>query len=321
MRRRLTSDFPLFCASFIGSYSLLQAILLSTLKKLACPFSRGILITRLLAGFLASFFTLPLLNRQGTNPSTGRKSSVRATLDLTLLVAIRATETLIGSRYRSQSKPWCSIPRFLGTMADPFVFIISSGIVMWNFFYYPEKLPSAYQKWIKEAAHVDSRLIDVLRNCRRGVFVYGKDTGQASILQSMCADYGWPLEWGDPALTVPVPCEVVHMRAGSSCHLHGLSRCVRAFKYAFAMYLPAQLLIKLRRPSTKSFSRALREAIRSSTFLSTFIGSFYYSICLTRTLIGPKLAPGRPQLWDSGLCIAAAWFEFFESDLELHTDL
>jgi hypothetical protein len=44
----------------------------------------------------------------------------------------------------------------------------------------PERLPRAYEKWIGEAAQVDSRLIEALRRVRRGVFVYsrthGKDT-------------------------------------------------------------------------------------------------------------------------------------------------
>lgn len=69
-------------------------------------------------------------------------------------------------------------------------------------------LLSSYNKWITEIADADARLLETLRRIRSGVFIYGKDTGQAPLLQSMCEDLGLPKVWGDPALTKPVPCQV-----------------------------------------------------------------------------------------------------------------
>ena len=88
---------------------------------------------------------------------------------------------------------------------------------MWAWFYLPDRLPRAYNKWIGEAAQVDYRLISVLRKAHAGEFIYGEDTGQAHILQDMCSDYGWPLAWADPVKTIPIPCEIVHMGTGPSC--------------------------------------------------------------------------------------------------------
>ncbi|EKG17931.1 Ankyrin repeat containing protein [Macrophomina phaseolina MS6] len=48
----------------------------------------------------------------------------------------------------------------------------------------------------------------------------------------MCRDYGWPEEWGDPAKTIPVPCEMVHMGCGPSCEKHALMRFTRAWLFA-----------------------------------------------------------------------------------------
>ncbi|MCJ1274745.1 hypothetical protein MMC21_002543 [Puttea exsequens] len=160
---------------------------------------------------------------------------------------------------------------------------------MWTWFYHPSRLPPAYNKWIGSAAQVDSRLIEVLREARAGRFVYGKDTSQAPVLQGMCRAYKWPLEWGDPAKTVPIPCELVHMGTGPNCHWHALVRFGWAFRFAMATNLPLQLLFKARSPSLKAFKKAVEEAARSSTFLGAFVALFYYGVCLSRTQLGPKL--------------------------------
>src|SRR5205823_14176549 len=132
--------------------------------------------------------------------------------------------------------------------------------------YLPDKLPRSYNKWIKEAAQVDDRLIEALRQARSGNFVYGKYTGIAPLLQSMCRDYGWPLSWGDPAQTIPIPCEMVHMGVGPSCELHAAHRFITSFKFAFSTYLPLNLLLKAQSPSKRSIWRALLDSLRSSSF-------------------------------------------------------
>lgn len=236
------------------------------------------------------------------------------TLDLTLLVSVRALDTVIGDLWQRRIKTVGKrgrVPTYYQTIShyiDATIFAASAGAVMWAWFYLPERLPRAYNKWIGEAAQIDHRLVEALRRARWGEVVYGKETGQASMLQSMCRDYNWPLVWGDPAQTIPIPCEMVHMGCGASCHYHAVVRFARAFKFSFLMYLPLQMLVKARHPSVRAFKCAVKDAIRSSAFLAAFISTFYYSVCLSRTLLGPKIfGPNTitPMMWDSGLCVGA----------------
>ena len=303
------------------------------------------IVTRLVAAFVASWFTLQLLNstrgitssKRSLEPpekvaqeSTTEVESPRGmkseqigmaplvlagrSMDLTLFTITRALDTVAGhlwsrhKQYRTAKNKWTRAESMVSHLADAGVFAISAGAVMWAWFYLPERLPRAYNRWIGEAAQVDRRLVEALRRARRGEFVYGHDTGQAPLLQSMCRDYGWPLAWGDPAKTVPIPCEMVHMGTGPSCYWHVLVRFVRAFKFAMATYLPLQLLVKARKPSIRALRRALIDAMRSSAFLGAFISLFYYGVCLSRTRLGPKLLRPQkitPMMWDQGLCVGA----------------
>lgn len=206
------------------------------------------------------------------------------------------------------------------TLTDPLIFALTSGIAMWHWFYHPASLPSTYNKWIASAAAVDPRLIVALQRCRSGAICYGQDTGQAPLLQAMCREYGWPESWGDPAASVPFPCELVHMGCGPSCERHALSRLARAWLWSMRTYLPLQLLMFLARARAsrsggtmgRDLRRAVLSASRSSAFLGAFIALFYYGVCLARTRIGPRLLGGglgsteaRCQRLDSGLCVGA----------------
>ena len=304
-------------------------------------------LARLLAAFVAAWFSFQLLNskvaprQKGDNDASQNETTLKVaeeleepalvrsgqgslrggvelagkTMDLTLFAVIRAADIVVGelwSRHRSRriaTNRWSPIDSCVSSLTDASIFVVSAGAVMWAWIYLPGRLPRAYTRWIADAAQVDRRLVETLRRVRRGEFVYGKETGQAPLLQSMCRDYGWPVEWGDPAKTVPIPCEIVHMGVGSSCEKHALVRFGRAFRFAFTMYLPLQLLLRMRSPSIKAFQQALRDAARSSAFLGMFISIFYYSICLSRTRLGPKLFNYdaiTPMMWDQGLCINVA---------------
>lgn len=154
---------------------------------------------------------------------------------------------------------------------------------------------------------------------RYGTWIYGKDTGMAGLLGSMCRDYGLPEDLGDPAKTIPIPCELVHMGCGKSCEKHALVRFWRGWVFAARMYAPLQLIVLARhvkktgRPGdrlvglTRSvLSKALVDTTRSSAFLGAFIAFFYYGVCLSRTRLGPKVFSPKtvtPQMWDSGLCV------------------
>jgi hypothetical protein len=294
-------------------------------------------ISTFLSAATASWLSLPLLNGpQRSPPSSNSNGSAQPasrkaesheqagkTLDLTLLASVRALETVIyhsWQAYVHSSSSSASLSRlrrglisFLSTAADPALFIASAGTVMWAWVYEPHRLPHGYNRWITSAAEVDPRLIEVLQAIRAGKFAYGKDTGAAGILTPMCRDYNWPEEWGDPAKTIPVPCTMVHNGlAGSSCHAYAAVRFARAFRFSFLMYLPLQLLLRLRSsPHIKTRAKliaALREASRSSAFLGAFIALFYYAVCLSRTVIGPRVFPKHvisAQQWDAGLCVGA----------------
>ncbi|KAL6717480.1 hypothetical protein ACLMJK_005395 [Lecanora helva] len=232
------------------------------------------------------------------------------TLDLTVLVSLRALDTVICNIWRNSEifnlRP--SLKSAISRHADTVIFTLSSGTIMWAWFFLPDRLPRTYNQWIGQAAQVDPRLIETLREARAGRFVYGKDGRPDKVLQDMCKDYHWPLEWGDPQKTIPVPCKVVHMGTGSSCHWHAIVRFFRAFKFALATNLPLQLVIKARKPSLRALWKACREAVRSSAFLGAFVGLFYYGVCLSRTCLGPKLFSPKTVSamdWDSGLCVGA----------------
>lgn len=249
------------------------------------------------------------------------------TLDLTLFAATRALDVIVGElwarRHQTKSRPGAQVSfqsksrvrRLLNVrqieagfsnLADPAMFSISCAFIMWSWMYYPSRLPRAYSKWISTAAAIDGRLIEALRRCHGGELRYGENTGQAPLLQAMAKDYGWPQVWGDPAKTVPYPCEMVHMGCGPSCEYHAFSRFVNSFKWSMTTYLPLNLLLVARNPKLKAVRAALVSASRSSAFLAAFITFFFYGVCLARTQVGPYLigkdAASRTRI-DAGLCI------------------
>ena len=172
----------------------------------------------------------------------------------------------------------------------------------------PQKLPRAYRKWIGQAAQVDPRLVLALRNIKEGKFVYGRDTGQAGVLESLCQEHALPLTWGNPAISIPIPCEVVHAGAGPSCLRHALLRFLRSWQSSFIMYFPIQILLKTRHLSIRNLFKAFTDAFQSSAFLGAFISLFYYSVCFTRSSLGPILIRYNiltPQLLDGGTCVGA----------------
>ena len=237
------------------------------------------------------------------------------TIDFTLFSFLRAIDVLVITAWlRSRSSRWHPehrTPRlaaFCKRIADPWIFATSASVIMWAWFYKPHRLPKAYNRWISRVADIDARLIQTLRLVRQGEFVYGQETGQAPLLTSLCNELRMPPEWGDPTKTIPIPCELYHCGTGRSCEVHGVSKFLNSWKLAMELYLPLQLLSKLRSPSTKAYLAALKDAGRSSSFLATFVALFYYSVCLARTRLGPKVFSRHtvsPQMWDSGLCVLA----------------
>ncbi|KAJ8126468.1 hypothetical protein O1611_g7170 [Lasiodiplodia mahajangana] len=329
--------FPTFCALLVGGTTLFDVLvrrLLSSPKAQLSDVARRRL-SRWIASFIAAWLSLRLLQSKNTDAFAETKiingekqQPVRyagRTLDLTLFAATRAVDVVVGELW-SQSRQrrvaagrWSKLDSLISKMADPSIFAASCAFIMWAWFYAPSALPRSYNKWISSAAAVDSRLIDALRRCHKGELRYGKETGQAPLLQSMCKDYNWPPKWGDPTVTIPFPCEMVHMGCGPSCEYHALSRFFRSFKWSMATYLPLNLLA--RRKNLEGFRRALTSAARSSTFLATFITLFYYGVCLARTRLGPRVIgkdTASRQVIDAGVCVGCGcfmcgWSIFFEA--------
>ncbi|OQE81541.1 hypothetical protein PENNAL_c0040G11679 [Penicillium nalgiovense] len=343
------NSFPTACASLVGGSTLLPiglyrlcALITASLSRRDVQISQRLdRLIRLVVTFLSGWFSFQLLNKnrtfvpiedvgamrdstdQGQDPGQAMANSLEhhrpelagRTMDLTIYMVTRAIDAVAcvawgrWSRRRQAQNRWTTVESLVPGFIDAGVFAMSAAVVMWAWFYLPERLPRAYEKWIGEAAQVDSRLIEALRRVRRGVFVYGKNTGQAPLLQSMCKDYNWPEVWGDPAKVAPIPCEMVHMGCGPSCEKHALYRFAKTFKFACATYIPLQIVFRLRRmKSATALRRALSDAAQSSAFLASFVSLFYYSVCLARTRLGPKILDAKtvtPMMWDSGLCVGA----------------
>lgn len=335
--------FPTFCAALVGGSTLLEPVLRKAIARILHGIAETTRtrLSRWLSSFIAAWLSLRLLQSKQSIPSTTTLATAATplgsprpdqrprpqagrTLDLTLFAATRALDVLVGeiwSRGRTIRSPSAStttkaLDHFASSLADPLIFAASSSLIMWNWFYNPSALPRAYNKWIASAASVDRRLVIALQRVRDGIMRYGEDTGHAPLLQEMCEEYRWPMQWGDPAVSVPFPCEMVHMGVGPSCELHALSRFRRAWLWSMRTYLPLQmavLLLRLRslRTLRRDVVRAFLSASRSSAFLGSFITLFYYGVCLSRTRVGPHIV-GRDtkarQKIDGGMCIGAGCF-------------
>jgi len=335
--------FPTFCAALVGGSTLLELPFQRFLGQFATSLSAVVQLrlAKWLSAFVAAWFSLKLLQSKKSVAFTedvsiqtpdGRvvrpKHFAGRTMDLTLFAVTRALDVIVGELW-SQRKvrkmaggKWRRIDTIISNLADPAVFSLSCALVMWSWIYTPSCLPHSYNKWIKSAAAVDERLLTALRHCRWGELQYGVETGQAYILQGMCKKYNLPLHYGDPTKAIPFPCEIVHMGTGPSCEYHALSRFVNSFIWAFSSYLPLNLILTLRNPSTKSLLHAFKSSVRSSTFLGTFISLYYYGICLTRTRLGPQIfgtSVSDRQRIDGGLgigggCVLCGWSVLIENE-------
>lgn len=251
--------------------------------------------------------------------SLSRADLAGKTIDLTIFAVIRALDIIISGAWdRLPLKPSSRIQK-ASKSATPLLFFFSAASIMHAWFYSPSRLPHSYNTWISAAAELDHRLLLALRHIRYGTWIYGKDTGMAPLLGSMCHDYGLPEDLGDPAKTIPIPCELVHMGYGKSCEKHALVRFLKGWTFAAKMYAPLQVIVLARnmkrnaRPGKRlagltrtDLLKAVEDMARSSAFLGAFIAFFYYGVCLSRTRLGPKLFSSKtvtPQMWDGGLCV------------------
>ncbi|KAG6813784.1 hypothetical protein H0H92_007196 [Tricholoma furcatifolium] len=187
-------------------------------------------------------------------------NQISNTLDLTLLLLVRAVDCLVQNFIRTviltqddsrmpsdeiKTQTAKETVRTLTARVDALVFWACSSRIMWCFFYEPQRLPKSYVKWIATLANLDGRIIRTLRLIREGSwsYIYGS-AEHSTILTKFSQELGHNPSWGNPQLlpayggaTADVvwkamnvnnrhgvgglPCQLVHGSVGSSIGLNG----------------------------------------------------------------------------------------------------
>ncbi|PRP80383.1 hypothetical protein PROFUN_11981 [Planoprotostelium fungivorum] len=244
---------------------------------------------------LAPYFMSPTSKGKSNRPRS-YKTIQSPTLDLTLLLAVRAADSLVRLMYFNIPTLY-RLPSHLTDMCDVVVFSLSCAKIMHSWFFYPDSLPPAYSQWITKLADMDVRLLEALRYMRDGTLKYGEGRHR-EILMGLSKDLGFPREIADIKTRRSVDCRVIHGGVADSCHGNTIVRWGRSFYQSLMIYLPVHfiplLLFRMKELKTSPFSlmfHTLMSVVRSASFLSTFVASIWFSVCLTRTLLGPKLFP------------------------------
>ncbi|KAG5417428.1 hypothetical protein I9W82_005062 [Candida metapsilosis] len=291
--------FPIFAASLITGINVLEPMVYGLIRKtkaLGTP-SSALFVSTLISALASALVTFPLFQSHVVN--LGRYNS----LDLTLLVATRAMDTVFSSTLSHITPPG------LSKYGDALLFIASSTLVMFAWFYHPEKLPPAYSKWITSAANMDPDFIEVLRLVKNKDLIYGQHGPYEDFLTPYCLRYGKDPKRGNTFINQPIDCEVVHAFRSKSCEVHALWRFWRGFKFAITVYGPLNLFMLVfpsKIKTSKRLLRAFKSSIRSSCFLGAFIGLYWYGVCLARTRVLPKLFPKIPRTrFDDTICAAS----------------
>ncbi|KAJ6788951.1 hypothetical protein PWT90_04188 [Aphanocladium album] len=335
-----------FCAVLAAGPSLLQAPFYDLLGSSISSLTHitKLRTSRWLSSFISAWGGLWLLQTgQSETFCAGEESETHAldgnnikrprvagnTIDVTLLTVTRALDVIVGeiwARHQARRKArgkWTKAESLISYIADPTVFAVSCGLIMWSWFFHPERLPPRYNKWITSAAQGDDRIIGILRRLYDGSIVYGeKSDGCDATLAAVCKDYNLPENYGNPAKSWPFPCVMFHAGQGITCEERAIRRFVKAWRKAMFTYLPLALAFRLRRRlSQKAILRSFFSASRSSAFLATYITLSYYGVCLARNRVGPLVA-GRDisaaRFLDSGVgvgtaCALCGWSIFVET--------
>ncbi|GAA5876333.1 hypothetical protein JCM3774_003725 [Rhodotorula dairenensis] len=248
-------------------------------------------------------------------PTAGAKRD-SPTLDLTLLLFVRAADTLARFLHEctaSFTGQKAALRHVLAENGDTALFCVSSYQIMRCWFNKPHLLPSAYSNWILRLARMDRNVLQLLRYAWEGRFVYGEkaDARVLEVCQKAANRAGLPLSALDPSQIRRINCSVVHHSiGGGTCEQNAIKRWCYAFLDALAIYLPVHavppLLFNSHRVLSQpgqSAKRVLRAACRSSAFLATFVASIYVAVCLVRTRL-PQAIRGIPQQpLDGGLAV------------------
>jgi hypothetical protein len=162
------------------------------------------------------------------------KHPKKRTVDLTLAALVRAIDVIVQKLWRGRP-PTSRAEGLLKKEADTIVFAVSCTIIMFAWFYTPERLPkyvflgviangSSYNDWIMRMAAMDERLLFALRYIRNGELEYGVQGKYTSYLEPYARDLGYDEKMGDLVKTTPIPCCLVHEGYSESCEVHALYR-------------------------------------------------------------------------------------------------
>ncbi|EJD47753.1 hypothetical protein AURDEDRAFT_62058 [Auricularia subglabra TFB-10046 SS5] len=266
-----------------------------------------------------------------------KKSAARSspTLDLTLLLLVRALDSVVQGWIRRQAKSsndkHAQRIKWLDAQLDGLLFWLCSTRIMWSYFYRPERLPRSYVRWINALARIDPRLQLVLRAVKERKWIYGRPASppESKLMTSLATSMGLPADWGNPQLLPGhsghaadvawaqlgvqnrpgvggLPCELVHgSQYGSSCTVNVAGRAAHSFLQALAIYAPVHVLPVLLAPSRRArllanpgqvLTRTALNATRSAAFLSAFIGLIWGAICAGRSAVVPRIPGLRERL-------------------------
>lgn len=136
------------------------------------------------------------VNLKGTpvGPAAGMK------IDTTRNELARATQH---ARMGLHTRLARSVVDFGRNQAEGLTFVVACAVIMYNWFYHPERLPPTYVKWISNLASMDHRLLDALRCIRMNKpyrYNYGDkstEPGGINLLGSLAESMGHPYGWGD----------------------------------------------------------------------------------------------------------------------------
>ncbi|KAH6917373.1 integral membrane protein [Coprinopsis sp. MPI-PUGE-AT-0042] len=194
--------------------------LLALARAIDAPTKQLLFMTNAVAALLGF-----ILLRSGKDKALQRRNLNvgSSTLDLTLLLVVRAVDGLLQTFIRSTIIPVAKVQdgnghskdlaldvaktraeRYrekLSVNIDAITFWICGSRIMWCWFYQPERLPHTYVKWISALANVDERFLQALRHIRTGEWSYFAGSPKYShILQTCSADLGFPAAWGNPSV-------------------------------------------------------------------------------------------------------------------------
>ncbi|RXW22947.1 hypothetical protein EST38_g2910 [Candolleomyces aberdarensis] len=188
-----------------------------------------------ISNLISSSVAVILLQKGAARARQGRakrvdSAGVSPTLDLTLLLVVRALDSVVQSLILRKTQPLSTTDPKRSTTTrngvepllvqeklqreeakrvneerqrmtvrvDALLFWLCSSRIMWCFFYAPHRLPRSYLKWISRLAYLDERIPEALRLIRNKRWSYINGTAQnPALLHEYVRDLGYPASWGD----------------------------------------------------------------------------------------------------------------------------